>query len=136
MNQDLRRMAEEAAQVPLVEQLASVPETARLVIDDADGKGTHYIPVGRMCKEAAAALTKLAQGQEQEWVAVVENLNGNNARAIMDCDGRYLPTGAKLFTHPIPSQQEERKSAEVKQARRDTRSAFDTLPDDYETGDY
>jgi hypothetical protein len=46
----------QAYQVPLVEQLESVPTDARLVIDDADGMGTRFIPVGRMCREAAAAL--------------------------------------------------------------------------------
>lgn len=47
---------------PLHEQLASVPENARLVIDDPDGMGTRFIPVGRLCREAAAALReRLAQ---------------------------------------------------------------------------
>ena len=46
----------DAKQVPLRELLASVPPDARLVIDDADGKGTRFIPVGRLCQEAAAAL--------------------------------------------------------------------------------
>lgn len=48
----------DAKQVPLRELLASVPADARLVIDDADGKGTRSIPVGRLCQEAAAALVE------------------------------------------------------------------------------
>lgn len=48
----------DAKQVPLRELLASIPEDARLVIDDADGKGTRFIPVGRLCQEAAAALAE------------------------------------------------------------------------------
>jgi hypothetical protein len=47
---------EQTYAVPLHEQLASVPENARLVIDDPDGMGTRFIPVGRLCREAAAAL--------------------------------------------------------------------------------
>ena len=52
------QQALEAKQVPLRELLASVPPDARLVIDDADGKGTRFIPVGRLCQEAAAALAQ------------------------------------------------------------------------------
>jgi hypothetical protein len=56
----------QAHQVPLVEQLESVPADARLVIDDADGMGTRFIPVGRMCREAAAALrTAIEQSEKQ-----------------------------------------------------------------------
>ena len=58
---DLRAAAQqalEAKQVPLRELLASVPADARLVIHDADGKGTRSIPVGRLCHEAAAALAE------------------------------------------------------------------------------
>lgn len=54
----LREAAQQAKQVPLRELLASVPADARLVIDDADGKGTRFIPVGRLCQEAAAALAE------------------------------------------------------------------------------
>ena len=53
----------DAKQVPLRELLASIPEDARLVIDDADGKGTRFIPVGRLCQEAAAALAEPVQEQ-------------------------------------------------------------------------
>ena len=61
---DLRTAAQqalEAGQVPLRELLASVPADTRLVIDDADGKGTRFIPVGRLCQEAAAALAEPVQ---------------------------------------------------------------------------
>ena len=56
MNEEIIKMAREAYEVPLVEQLERVPKDARLVIDDADGMGTRFIPVGRMCHEAATAL--------------------------------------------------------------------------------
>ena len=49
-------LTREEAQVPLVEQLESVPQDARLCIDDADGMGTHYFPIGYICHEAAKAL--------------------------------------------------------------------------------
>ena len=57
----------QAYQVPLVEQLESIPADARLVIDDADGMGTRYIPVGRMCREAAAALRTAIEQEECDW---------------------------------------------------------------------
>jgi len=57
----------QAYQVPLVEQLESVPADARLVIDDADGMGTRFIPVGRICREAAAALrTAIEQAEKSQ----------------------------------------------------------------------
>jgi len=56
-----------AKQVPLIEQLEAVPETARLVIDDDDGNGTRYMPVGRMCKEAAELLRKIAHQAPKCW---------------------------------------------------------------------
>ena len=58
-------MTDKAYAVPLHEQLASVPRDARLIIDDADGMGTRFIPVGRMCHEAAEAL-QLAQPEPAE----------------------------------------------------------------------
>ena len=55
-------MIDKAYAVPLHEQLASVPRNARLVIEDTDGMGTRFIPVGRMCHEAAETLrTRLSQ---------------------------------------------------------------------------
>ena len=55
--------------VPLHELLDSVPRDARLVIDDPDGKGTRFIPVGRYCHEAAEALRARLTQPEQEPVA-------------------------------------------------------------------
>lgn len=55
---------ERAGQVPLYEQLASVPKESRLVIDEGP-HSTRFIPVGRMCHEAAAALLEAdAKGGE------------------------------------------------------------------------
>ena len=55
----------QAYEVPLVEQLESVPKDARLVIDDADGMRTRFIPVGRMCHDAAKALRQaIEQAQD------------------------------------------------------------------------
>lgn len=55
-------MTDKAYAVPLHELLARVPRDARLVIDDPDGMGTQYIPVGRHCHEAAEELrARLAQ---------------------------------------------------------------------------
>jgi hypothetical protein len=57
----------QAYEVPLVEQLESVPNNAKLVIDDADGMGTRYIPVGRMCHDASKALRQaIAEAEKQE----------------------------------------------------------------------
>ena len=60
-------MTDKAYAVPLHELLASVPREARLVIDDDDGMGTRFIPVGRYCNEAAEALrARLAQPEPEE----------------------------------------------------------------------
>jgi hypothetical protein len=57
----------QAYEVPLVEQLESVPKDARLVIDYADGMGTRFIPVGRMCHDAAKSLRQaIEQAEKQE----------------------------------------------------------------------
>ena len=54
--------------VPLHEQLASVPANARLVVESEDGTGTLFIPVGRLCQEAAAALRQaLEQSASETW---------------------------------------------------------------------
>lgn len=55
----------DAAQVPLHELLREVPADARMVIDDADGMGTQYIPVGRYCHEAADELERLTERAER-----------------------------------------------------------------------
>lgn len=49
-------MSEQAMQVPLIELLRGVPQDARLVIENGP-YSTSYIPVGRYCQEAAAALS-------------------------------------------------------------------------------
>lgn len=65
----------QAYEVPLVEQLESVPTDARLVIDDADGMGTRFIPVGRMCHDAAKSLrTAIEQMESAEPVAFITPL--------------------------------------------------------------
>ena len=66
---NLREAAQMAYAVPLHELLAAVPRDARLVIEDADGKGTRFIPVGRYCHEAAEALRAALAQSEQEPVA-------------------------------------------------------------------
>ena len=64
-----RELMQQCYAVPLHEQLTSVPENSRLVIDDPDGKGALFIPVGRMCHEAAAALReRLAQPQQSHEI--------------------------------------------------------------------
>ena len=61
---DLRKAAEMVAyEAPLHELLEGVPEDARLVIED--GYGARFIPVGRMCKEAAEALRQALAQPEQ-----------------------------------------------------------------------
>jgi hypothetical protein len=67
MSDNITLPREVAYEVPLHELLESVPSDARLVIDYADGKGTRFIPVGRLCREAATALrTALAAPDETE----------------------------------------------------------------------
>ena len=63
-----------AYQVPLDEQLASVPENARLVIDDPEGLGTRFIPVGRMSQEAAAELRRLHEAHDWQYKMAGERL--------------------------------------------------------------
>ena len=72
-------MTDKAYAVPLHEQLANVPRNARLVIDDADGMGTRFIPVGRMCHEASEALSsRLSQPKKEKTMdktfAAIEKL--------------------------------------------------------------
>jgi len=58
--------------VPLHEQLASVPRDARLIIDDANGMGTRFIPVGRYCHEAANVLRVLVKHSQRKWRELTE----------------------------------------------------------------
>jgi LmbE family N-acetylglucosaminyl deacetylase len=53
-----------AVATPLYELLETVPPKTRLVVDDEDGMGTSFIPVGRLCHEAAAALRQLLEQPE------------------------------------------------------------------------
>lgn len=60
-----RDVLKQAAAVPLVEQLRSVPANAKLRIDTPNALGcmdTRSIPVGRLCHEAAAALQQQEAG--------------------------------------------------------------------------
>lgn len=65
-------MTDKAYAVPLHEQLARVPRDARLVIDDPDGMGTQFIPVGRYCHEAAEALRARLARPEREWQGLTD----------------------------------------------------------------
>ena len=108
---DLREAEQMAYAVPLHELLAAVPRDARLVIEDADGKGTRFIPVGRYCHEAAEALrAALAQPpcatgsqcvgnkcercavQEREWVGLTDEEMRQAAQAM---DAEPLAEGWK-----------------------------------------
>jgi hypothetical protein len=69
-------MSTEASQVPLTELLRAVPADARILVDDADGKGTRNHPVGALCLQAAQviesegdALTQCIQERDSyhEW---------------------------------------------------------------------
>ena len=64
----------QAYEVPLVEQLESVPNNARLVIDDADGMGTRYIPVGRMCHDASKALRQAIAEAEKKHLGLTAEI--------------------------------------------------------------
>ena len=55
----------QAQQVPLHELLAKVPADARLVIEDKDGCSTSFIPVGRLCQEAATVIRQALADAEQ-----------------------------------------------------------------------
>ena len=91
--------------VPLHELLDSVPRDARLVIDDPDGKGTRFIPVGRYCHEAAEALrARLAQPEQEpvawmyDWYDETEDIDGVPVGGIIndwiskDYDEAHSPT--------------------------------------------
>ncbi len=84
-------MTDKAYVVPLHEQLARVPRNARLVIDDADGMGTTFIPVGRYCHEAADALrAALAQPEPEPfeyWNAVEGWVKIDEVRQHFDTAG-------------------------------------------------
>jgi len=63
--------------VPLHELLAGVPRGTRLEINDPDGMGTRFIPVGRYCHEAAEALRAALAQPEREWVGLTDDEVGD-----------------------------------------------------------
>jgi hypothetical protein len=67
-----KQEAQQMYEVPLIEQLESVPKDARLRIDDADGMGTHYFPIGSMCHEAAKALRAKLSEPEPEPIGYLD----------------------------------------------------------------
>lgn len=82
-----RELMQQAYAVPLHEQLASVPENARLEIHDPDGMGTRFFAVGRMCHEAATILCeRLVQPKRDDGVC--RHCSGAGCVA---CDARHLP---------------------------------------------
>jgi hypothetical protein len=94
----------QAHQVPLVEQLESVPADARLVIDDADGMGTRYIPVGRMCHDAAKTIRAAIEQAEKMEPVAWQWLNTAHYRKKLPKDaerGAWNP----LYTTPQPQRE-------------------------------
>ena len=63
----------EAYEVPLHERLDTVPHNARLIIEDENGLGTTYIPIGREAKLAVAELRRLHE-LNKELVEALEEL--------------------------------------------------------------
>jgi hypothetical protein len=58
---------EEAQQVPLIEQLESVPEDARMIYEHSPFESEN-IPIGALCREAAKALrAKLSEPTIDGW---------------------------------------------------------------------
>ena len=55
----------DAKQTPLIELLERVPHNERCRVDEPDGMGSVFIPVGRLCHEAAAALRERLEQPEQ-----------------------------------------------------------------------
>ena len=98
-------MTDKAYAVPLHEQLASVPRDARLIIDDPDGRGTRFIPVGRMCHEAAEALRARLAQPEPEPVAWMHNCIAENVVAHRPADlDRHPDRWTALYKDPTPCQ--------------------------------
>jgi hypothetical protein len=67
----------EAKQTPLIDLLTRVPENARCRVDEPDGMGSVWIPVGRLCKDATDSL-RAAQFQRDELLTAL--------RAMLDDD--------------------------------------------------
>lgn len=85
--------------VPLREQLASVPTDARLVIDEGIW-ATRFIPVGRMCNEAAERIEQLE-------------------RELADAGKRYVDEiAAHQETHERAEAEKQRADANERDAAR------------------
>jgi hypothetical protein len=81
----------EAKQTPLIDLLTRVPENARCRVDELDGMGSVWIPVGRLCKDATDAL-RAAQFQRDELLtalqAVAEYWAGGDVPPELDAQMR------------------------------------------------
>jgi hypothetical protein len=79
------RPEDKAVATPLYELLENVPLKTRLVVDDEDGMSTSFIPVGRLCHEAAAALRQLLEQQVQDgWILVPVTPTNDMTSAMAD----------------------------------------------------
>ena len=74
-------MTDKAYAVPLHELLDNVPLNERLVIDDPNGMGTRFIPIGRLSHEAAAELRRLHE-VNAELMRVMDDLACWNDGAV------------------------------------------------------
>jgi hypothetical protein len=105
------------AAVPLVELLARVPETARHIYTEPDGlKATHFIPVGRYCREAAARIAELERDAARyrwfkrtysaSWLDAVTRADGVSWAPCWELRV-YLPTSSEAeLDAAIDSQRE------------------------------
>lgn len=96
MNRDV---LQQAAAVPLVEQLRSVPADAKLHIDTPNALGcmdTSSIPVGRLCHEAASALQQQEAGSAPQHIIDA---------AVVGAAWRFaaLRVGANKLPQPMPT---------------------------------
>jgi hypothetical protein len=89
-------------QVPLIEQIEEVPADARLVIEHENNGGTTFIPVGRICQDAANALREAIEAAEKnqfnpDWNAInllsEENLALHKRIAELEAEKPKFQTG-------------------------------------------
>jgi hypothetical protein len=78
-----------AYEVPLHERLETVPHNARLIIEDENGLGTRYIPIGREAKLAADELRRLHSLNQELVEALVECERYGGG--YTNCEESYLP---------------------------------------------